>query len=100
MFGQEPPINLRSTTAVRCPDLAMCQARYLPPSPLPMMSISKCSGWDIFNSSSFEIGAMPTNSLIRSQLVRRNAVFKAKFLEYLSLVGHLPFHHDTHRGAT
>ena len=26
------------------------------------------------------------------QLVRRNAVFKAKFLEYLSLVGHLPFH--------
>src|ERR1700680_558507 len=28
VFGQEPPINLRSTTAVRCPDLAMCQARY------------------------------------------------------------------------
>src|SRR6267142_702263 len=54
VFGQEPPINLRSTTAVRCPDLAMCQARYLPPSPLPRMSISKCSGWDIFNSSSFE----------------------------------------------
>src|SRR6267142_5381915 len=49
VFGQEPPINLRSTTAVRCPDLAMCQARYLPPSPLPRMSISKCSGGDIFN---------------------------------------------------
>jgi hypothetical protein len=29
--------------------------------------------------------------LDRQQLVRRNAVFKAKFLEYLSLVGHLPF---------
>src|ERR1700692_2603706 len=27
VFGQEPPINLRSTTAVRCPDLAMCQAQ-------------------------------------------------------------------------
>src|ERR1700692_2492152 len=53
VFGQEPPINLRSTTAVRCPDLAMCQARYLPPSPLPRTSISKCSGRDIFNSSSF-----------------------------------------------
>jgi hypothetical protein len=26
--GPGPPINLRSTTAVRCPDLAMCQARY------------------------------------------------------------------------
>src|SRR3979490_2770842 len=54
VFGQEPPINLRSTTAERCPDLAMCQARYLPPSPLPRTSISKCSGWDIFDSSSFK----------------------------------------------
>src|SRR6267142_5478063 len=54
VFGQEPPINLRSTTAERCPDLAMCQERYLPPSPLPRTSISKCSGWDIVNSSLFE----------------------------------------------
>src|SRR6202795_3254252 len=31
VFGQEPPINLRSTTAVRCPHLAVCQARNLGP---------------------------------------------------------------------
>ena len=49
VFGQEPPINLRSTTAVRRPDLAMCQASNLPPAPLPRTSISKRSGWDIFN---------------------------------------------------
>src|SRR6266851_895946 len=53
VFGQEPPINLRSTRAVRCPDLAMCQARNLPPSPLPRTSISKGSGCDILHSSSF-----------------------------------------------
>jgi hypothetical protein len=35
MFAQEPPIHFRSTTAVCRPDLASCQARYLPPSPLP-----------------------------------------------------------------
>src|SRR5215469_17048861 len=52
VFGQEPPINLRSTTAVRCPDLAMCHARNFPPSPLPRMSISTCSAWDIFDSFS------------------------------------------------
>ena len=33
---QEPPMYLRSTTAVRCPTLAIVQARYLPASPLPM----------------------------------------------------------------
>ena len=31
MFGQEPPIHRRSTTAVRRPDRARCQARSLPP---------------------------------------------------------------------
>ena len=35
MLGQEPPIHLRSTTAVRRPDPAMCQASSLPPAPLP-----------------------------------------------------------------
>src|SRR5271168_2546354 len=44
VFGQEPPISLRSTTATRLPDLATCQARYLPPSPLPMTRRSKVSG--------------------------------------------------------
>jgi len=39
-LGQEPPISLRSTTAVRWPERAMCQARYLPPSPLPRMSMA------------------------------------------------------------
>src|SRR5579872_4153304 len=35
ILGQEPPINLRSTTAVRSPVLASVQAVYLPASPLP-----------------------------------------------------------------
>ena len=35
MLGQEPPIHLHSTTAVRRPVCAMCQARSLPPVPLP-----------------------------------------------------------------
>ena len=34
-FGHEPPIHLRSTTAVRCPALAMSHAMSLPPPPLP-----------------------------------------------------------------
>src|ERR1700730_18813991 len=47
MLGQEPPIHRRSTTAVRRPDRAMCQARSLPPAPLPRTKISNCSGSDI-----------------------------------------------------
>ena len=35
MLGQEPPIHLRSTTAVRRPAAAKCQAMSLPPVPLP-----------------------------------------------------------------
>src|SRR4030081_4017872 len=76
------PVCAIATTAVRCPDLAMCQARYLPPSPLPRMSISKCSGWDIFNSSSFESERHADEHLDPpQQVVRRNAVFKAKLVE-------------------
>jgi hypothetical protein len=33
MLGQEPPIQRHSTTAVRRPDRARCQARSLPPAP-------------------------------------------------------------------
>src|SRR3989442_1061197 len=44
IFGHEPPINRRSTTAVRSPDRAVCQARNLPPSPLPRMRTSTRSG--------------------------------------------------------
>ena len=40
IFGHDPPISLRSTTAVRCPSLAMVQARYLPDSPLPITRMS------------------------------------------------------------
>src|SRR6516165_1022541 len=47
MLGQEPPIHRRSTTAVRCPDRAMCQARYMPPFPLPRTSVSTRSGLDM-----------------------------------------------------
>src|SRR5436305_6192830 len=47
MFGQEPPIHFRSTTAVRRPDLARCQARYLPPSPLPRTRASYRLGSDM-----------------------------------------------------
>src|ERR1700722_15416383 len=61
VFGQEPPINLRSTTAERCPDLAMCQATNLPPSPLPRTSISKCSAWDITNSPFLEVVEPPAD---------------------------------------
>src|ERR1700682_5025347 len=80
VFGQEPPINLRSTTAVRCPDLAVCQARYLPPSPLPRTIISKCSGRDIFNSSSFG-GARHADEHLdpREQVVRSLAIRMARW---------------------
>src|ERR1700692_1332840 len=98
VFGQEPPINLRSTTAVRCPDLAVCQARNLPPSPLPRTSISKCSGCDIFHSSSFESERHADEHLDPpQQMVWRNAVFKAKLVEQLSLVRRLPSYHGAHR---
>ena len=44
MLGQEPPIHRRSTTAVRRPDRAICQASNLPPCPLPRIRTSNCSG--------------------------------------------------------
>src|SRR5258705_4567368 len=44
---QEPPIHRRSTTAVRRPDCAMCQATSLPPVPLPSTRTSNRSGWDM-----------------------------------------------------
>src|SRR5215472_17820009 len=47
MLGQEPPIQRRSTTAVRRPDCAKCQANSLPLLPLPRTRISNCSGWDM-----------------------------------------------------
>src|SRR5258706_16212439 len=44
---QEPPTPRRSTTAVRRPDCAMCQATSLPPVPLPSTRTSNRSGWDM-----------------------------------------------------
>src|SRR5262245_10197678 len=42
-LGQEPPTHRRSTTAVRRPARAMCQASSLPPAPLPRTTISNRS---------------------------------------------------------
>src|SRR5690349_21982751 len=47
MFGHEPPIILRSTSAVRWPSFDSVHARYLPPSPLPITTRSNCSVVDI-----------------------------------------------------
>src|SRR2546421_4878493 len=44
MFGHEPPIHRRSTTAVRRPDRARSQASSFPPCPLPSTSASNRSG--------------------------------------------------------
>src|SRR5690606_18586380 len=44
MLGQEPPIQRRSTTTTLRPERARCQARYLPPSPLPRIRSSAASG--------------------------------------------------------
>src|SRR5262249_19985603 len=44
MFGHEPPIHWRSTTAVRWPDRARSQASSFPPCPLPSTSTSYRSG--------------------------------------------------------
>src|SRR5689334_22718168 len=43
IFGHEPPIHRRSTTAVGSPAWAKCQAKYFPPSPLPTITFLKCS---------------------------------------------------------
>src|SRR5205085_10281331 len=43
MFGHDPPMRRRSTTAVRRPSLALVQAMSLPPVPLPKTRTSKCS---------------------------------------------------------
>src|SRR5689334_11742208 len=55
-LGHEPPIQRRSTTAVRLPAPAMCHARSLPPAPLPRMRISNRSACDI--TSSGELGRL------------------------------------------
>src|SRR5215475_9945154 len=47
MLGQEPPIHRRSTTAVRRPYRAMCQASNLPPNPLPRTKTSTGSASDM-----------------------------------------------------
>src|SRR5262245_2714494 len=44
MFGHEPPIHWRSTTAVCQPDRARSQASSFPPCPLPSTSASYRSG--------------------------------------------------------
>src|SRR5215510_6886627 len=44
MFGHEPPIHRRSTTAVRRPDRARSHASNFPPCPLPSTSASYRSG--------------------------------------------------------
>src|SRR5260370_749288 len=51
-FGQEPPIHWPSTTAVRRPDRARCQASSLPPAPLPRMSASNRSSATMSSSRS------------------------------------------------
>lgn len=43
MFGQDPPMSFRSTTAVLLPSLAIAQARDLPPAPLPSTRTSYLS---------------------------------------------------------
>jgi hypothetical protein len=43
MFGDDPPIHRRSTTAMRRPDSARCHARCIPPLPPPSTIASKCS---------------------------------------------------------
>ena len=47
MFGHDPPIQRRSTTAVRRPLAASSQVIHLPASPLPITRTSSCSGWAI-----------------------------------------------------
>src|SRR5271170_2795139 len=44
MFGHDPPIYFRSTTAVRLPSLAIVQAANLPAVPPPSTRASKLSG--------------------------------------------------------
>src|SRR5580693_5724997 len=44
MFGHDPPIYFRSTTAVRLPSLAIVQAANLPAVPPPSTRVSKFSG--------------------------------------------------------
>src|SRR5260370_3788871 len=43
--GHEPPTQRRSTTTTFLPDRPRCQARCLPPWPLPRMTTSKYSCW-------------------------------------------------------
>src|SRR5438093_8510393 len=47
MFGHEPPMYRRSTTAVRRPARAICHASNFPPAPLPRTRISNRSGCDM-----------------------------------------------------
>src|SRR5260370_23451711 len=49
-LGHEPPTHCRSTTAVRCPVCARCQASSLPPCPLPRITVLKSSAWAIASS--------------------------------------------------
>src|SRR5215471_5767848 len=44
IFGQDPPMSFRSTTAIRLPSRAIAQAIDLPPAPLPSTTTSYLSG--------------------------------------------------------
>src|SRR5436305_15245134 len=61
MFGQEPPIHFRSTTAVRCPDLAKCQARYLPPRRCPGPGLHAVGAETCFSPDATGVGILTRN---------------------------------------
>src|SRR5580658_10043611 len=64
--GHEPPTQRRSTTATFLPDRPRCQARCFPPWPLPRMTTSKVSGWDMVVSL---LLTSPPSEMSRDELI-------------------------------
>jgi hypothetical protein len=59
IFGHDPPIYFRSTTAVRWPACAIVHVRCFPASPLPITRISKRSISGIIHLPASQMAARP-----------------------------------------
>src|SRR5262249_19497629 len=59
MFGQHPPIYLRSMTATRFPSPANVQAAIVDPVPPPRITRSSSSGCLFLNTSADELLSVP-----------------------------------------
>src|SRR6516164_8416193 len=72
MFGHDPPMYLRSTTATRFPSPANVQAAMVDPVPPPRITRSNSSGWVFVNTLADELLLVLCMPILLFLLLRMN----------------------------